>query len=111
MCANCCNWKNVLIWPAVYLYFLMFCMILTVFYVPVTSVNSINLAIFIIRWEYVLCEVRTAVFLCVIGNTDHTCVAVAYRRVVWGVQTPPQIPKALQNRAKLNPIVKTVKNC
>ena len=23
---------------------------------------------------------------------------------------PPQIPKALQNRAKLNPIVKTVKN-
>ena len=31
---------------------------------------------------------------------------------VWGVQTPPpEIPKALQNRAKLNPIVKTVKNC
>jgi len=29
----------------------------------------------------------------------------------WGVQTPPEIPKALQNRAKLNPIVKTVKNC
>ena len=28
----------------------------------------------------------------------------------WGVQTlPPEIPKALQNRAKLNPIVKTVK--
>ena len=24
---------------------------------------------------------------------------------------PPKIPKALQNRAKLNPIVKTVKNC
>jgi len=24
---------------------------------------------------------------------------------------PPPIPKALQNRAKLNPIVKTVKNC
>jgi len=23
----------------------------------------------------------------------------------------PEIPKALQNRAKLNPIVKTVKNC
>jgi len=31
---------------------------------------------------------------------------------VWGVQPPtPEIPKALQNRAKLNPIVKTVKNC
>jgi len=30
----------------------------------------------------------------------------------WGVQTPPhEIPKALQNRAKLNPIVKIVKNC
>ena len=28
-----------------------------------------------------------------------------------GVQTPPEIPKVLQNRAKLNPIVKTVKNC
>jgi len=24
---------------------------------------------------------------------------------------PHEIPKALQNRAKLNPIVKTVKNC
>jgi len=30
---------------------------------------------------------------------------------VWGVQTPTEILKALQNRAKLNPIVKTVKNC
>jgi len=29
---------------------------------------------------------------------------------VWGVQTPPEIPKALQNRPKLNPILKTVKN-
>ena len=28
-----------------------------------------------------------------------------------GFKPPPQIPKALQNRAKLNPIVKTVKNC
>jgi len=29
------------------------------------------------------------------------------RGEVWGVQTPPppEIPKALQNRAKLNPIV------
>jgi len=34
------------------------------------------------------------------------CTAVAYR-----VQTPPpEIPKALRNRAKLNPIVKTIKN-
>ena len=31
---------------------------------------------------------------------------------VWGVNPlPPEIPKALQNRAKLNPIVKTVTNC
>ena len=38
---------------------------------------------------------------------------VAYRGGVWGVQTPPpkKILKALQNHAKLNPIVKTVKNC
>ena len=35
--------------------------------------------------------------------------AVAYRRGIWGGSTPPpEIPKALQNRAKLNPIVKTV---
>jgi len=27
-----------------------------------------------------------------------------------GLTPPPEIPKALQNRAKLNPIVKTVKN-
>ena len=33
--------------------------------------------------------------------------AVAYRggRGFFGVQPPPEIPKALQNRAKLNPIV------
>ena len=28
-----------------------------------------------------------------------------------GFKPPPEIPKALQNRAKLNPIVKTAKNC
>ena len=28
-----------------------------------------------------------------------------------GSTHPPKIPKALQNRAKLNPILKTVKNC
>jgi len=28
-----------------------------------------------------------------------------------GQTPPPEIPKALKNRAKLNPIVKTVKNC
>jgi len=27
------------------------------------------------------------------------------------VQNPPEIPKALQNRFKLNPMEKTVKNC
>jgi len=33
-------------------------------------------------------------------------------RGVWGVKPPPPpIPKAFQNRSKLNPIVKTVKNC
>ena len=38
-------------------------------------------------------------------------VTVAYRGGVVGSNPPPEIPKALQNRAKLNPIVKTVKNC
>jgi len=35
------------------------------------------------------------------------------RWVVWGgfKPPPPEIPKTLQNRAKLNSIVKTVKNC
>jgi len=37
--------------------------------------------------------------------------AVAYRGGIWGGSNLPEIPKALQNRAKLNPIVKTVKNC
>jgi hypothetical protein len=40
-----------------------------------------------------------------------TSEAVADRGGVWGVQTPPKIRKALQNRTKLNPTVKTVKNC
>ena len=45
--------------------------------------------------------------------TNKPWLSVAYRGGGgWGVQTPPpEIPKALQNRAKLNPIVKTVKNC
>ena len=50
---------------------------------------------------------------------DYTCglilthyKSVAYRGGgVWCVQPPPEIPKAFQNRAKINPIVKTVKNC
>ena len=29
----------------------------------------------------------------------------------WGLKSPPEIPKALQNRAKLNLIVKNAKNC
>ena len=37
--------------------------------------------------------------------------AVAYRGGFGGFNPPPEIPKTLQNRAKLNPIVKTVKNC
>ena len=37
---------------------------------------------------------------------------VAYREggLRGSTPSPPEIPKALQNRAKLNPIVKTVKN-
>jgi len=37
----------------------------------------------------------------------------AHRGGVWGGSTPPppEIPKAVQNLAKLNPIVKTVTNC
>ena len=56
------------------------------------------------RFSYRVTKVR-------IQNT--LIISVAYREGVWGVQIPPapEIPKALQNRAKLTPIVKTVKNC
>ena len=37
--------------------------------------------------------------------------SVAYRGGFGVFKPPPEITKALQNRAKLNPIVKTVKNC
>jgi len=42
--------------------------------------------------------------------------ATATSDVPWGEgalrgSTPPEIPKTLQNRAKHNPIMKTVKNC
>ena len=36
--------------------------------------------------------------------------SVAYRGGL-GCSNPPEIPKTLQNHAKLNPIVKTVKSC
>jgi len=46
---------------------------------------------------------------------SHSSYPVAYRGGVGGLgcsnPPPPEIPKALQNRVKLNPIVKTVKNC
>jgi len=52
-----------------------------------------------------------AVALCLTLNKTGN-VPVAYRSGGdWGVQTPPEIPKALQNRAKLNPIVKSAKKC
>jgi len=44
------------------------------------------------------------------AQTWATYNAVAYRGGFFN-PPPPEIPKALQNRAKLNPIVETVKNC
>ena len=44
-------------------------------------------------------------------RTQEHAIAVAYRGGGVEMFNPPQIPKALQNRAKFNPIVKTVKNC
>ena len=43
--------------------------------------------------------------------TRHTLPSVAYPGGFGVFKPPPEILKALQNRAKLNPIVKTVKNC
>jgi len=49
------------------------------------------------------------------GPTDRWVGKVGRRRGVprgvEGSPPTPEIPKALQNRAKLNPIVKAVKNC
>jgi len=42
---------------------------------------------------------------------QHFLLAVAYRGGGFKPPPTPEIPKALQNRAKVNPIVKTVKNC
>jgi hypothetical protein len=42
---------------------------------------------------------------------DVPCRTVAYRGGFGGFKPPSEFPKALQNRARLNPIVKTVKNC
>ena len=46
------------------------------------------------------------------SNSNRHSPAVAYRGGVGVFKPPPtEIPKALQNRAKLNSIVKTLKNC
>ena len=45
----------------------------------------------------------------VLGRPGRRCSGVP--RGGLGCSNPPKIPKALQNLAKLNPIVKTVKNC
>jgi len=46
--------------------------------------------------------------LCILKETASEAAAVAYRGGGLDGSTPlPEFPKALQNRAKLNPIVKT----
>ena len=42
-------------------------------------------------------------------DTENELTGSGVPRGFWGVSKPPEIPKALQNRAKLNPIVETVK--
>jgi len=44
------------------------------------------------------------------GEEKNLSPSVAYREG-GSSPPPPEIPKALHNRAKLNPIVKTVENC
>ena len=59
------------------------------------------------------------IYSLLISSITNTCIKIMEGWTEWrtergvrGVQTPPpEIPKALQNRAKLTPIVKTVKNC
>jgi len=42
---------------------------------------------------------------------EHYWHSVAYRQGVRVFKAPSEIPKVLKNHAKLNPMVKTVKNC
>jgi len=46
-----------------------------------------------------------------IGCSEMSVGISAVLRGGLGCSNPPTITKALENRAKLNPIVKTVKNC
>jgi len=77
-------------------------------------------------WSWILCGLWFCVFvgygrqwerdsIRIFWNVGGNAIRISQWRTergVWGAEPPPpEIPKALQNRAKLNPIVKTVKNC
>ena len=77
------------------------------------TIRIANFCVCYIKYNSYLTE-NTVRFRC----KDHSVNAAQWRTggggggEFWGVQTPhPEIPKALQNRAILTPIVKTVKNC
>jgi len=56
------------------------------------------------------CTVQRALKICCIrANLD--CTRLQWRTEGGSISPLPEIPKVLQNRATLNPIVKTVKNC
>jgi len=66
-----------------------------------------------IFWKLVITEINCTL-LCSREPAAHlyTQIDSGVPRGDFGVQPPhPEIPKALKNRAKLNPIVKTVKDC
>jgi len=42
-------------------------------------------------------------------DTEKELIGSGVQREFWGVSKPREIPKALENRPKLNPIVKTVR--
>ena len=68
----------------------------------------------ILLWYFSACQISGVFFDPLLIFSVFRAVCAQWctgRGAFWGVNPPPEIPKALQNHAKLNPIVKTVKNC
>ena len=72
---------------------------------------------FIWDGQIVSIHAKTCLIACETLPNENICkqetrnASMSFSRVLGGFKPPPEIPKALQNRAKLNPIVKTVKIC
>ena len=86
--------------------------IVFVFHMTVKITGIISLNYLLAPWLYIPLTDLASLIVDTLSTTFcHHLSVVYWGRGVGGVQIPPEIPKALQNCAKLNPIMKTVKNC